>query len=421
MFFMVKSNEAKAKIASAIPARIGVYCHCMKNIFLFYLIVVITSAAQAAYYDVLPKGVRNFTYRFVQTGNITGSYNSSGDLKGYNVNANINADSIKGVNATVDAYLAGLSDADRAAFSLGTFEGSARSKVHAQAFGAGYGVTDKLTVYGFVPFYTAVVDLQIKRTAKGRTSTASDSSVIQLENLPDVDLRLIQSLFVNYYNYRPLGRWNANAFGDSEFGLMYQLRKWKNAGALISMGAVAPTGRKDNPDILQDISFGDGQWDAFYEFGGGLKFSNEWSFDLWSRLTYQFPYHAIVRQPDSATFPVTRNKGEAEIKLGNKYSANTQLNYNFSDEFSSGVVYGLEYTEKTDYKSSNPNADAILEKDTEKISHTGRLNLNYSTISLYNQKKFFLPFGITFAVQSIFAGKNVPKYERVDIEARFFF
>lgn len=405
MLFMGKIEKAKVKIARAIPLVLGVYCLQSFNAF-------------ASYYDTLPKGVRNFTYRFVQTGDITGSFNSSGSFKGYNVNANINADSIKGVNAAVDAYLNSLSAADYEAFSFGTFQGNAKSKVHAQGFGGGYGVTDKLTVYGFIPFYTAVVDLGIERTAKGRNNVGG---AIQLENLPDVDVRLIQSLFVNYYNYQPLGTWRANAFGDAELGFLYQIKKWRNAGALISMGAVAPTGRKDNPDILQDIAFGDGQWDAFYEFGGGINLNTEWSVDFWSRLTYQFPYHAIVRQPDSATFPVTKNKGEAEIKLGNKYSANTQLNYSFSDEFSTGLVYGLEYTEKTDYKSANPTADAILEIDTEKVSHIGRLNFNYSTIALYNQKKFFLPFGATLAVQSIFAGKNTPKYERADFEIRFFF
>lgn len=409
MLFMVKKIKIRDKSARLVPV-------------VSLLLGLHSLAAMGAYYDVLPDGVRNLTYRFVQTGTITGSYNSAGNFKGYNVNANINADAISGISSAVDTYLNTVLTADqRADFSLGTFEGNARSKVSVQGFGGGYGLTDKLTVYGFIPFYSAEVDLNLQRTSKGKTSTASQTDVIQLENLPDVDVRLIQSLFVNYYQYQPLGKWKATAFGDAELGFMYQLRKWRNAGALISMGAVAPTGRKDNPDILQDISFGDGQWDAFYEFGGGYAFNSEWSVDVWSRLTYQFPYKAIVRLPDSATFPVSKNKGEATIKLGNKISGNTQLGYSFSDEFSTGLVYGIEYTEKSDYRSSNPLADKILESDTEKVSHTARVNFNYSTISLYKAKKFFLPFGATLAGQSVFAGKNVPKYERVDLELRFFF
>ncbi|MDD4974369.1 MAG: hypothetical protein PHY93_08445 [Bacteriovorax sp.] len=390
----------------------------MKFFFLFLSCSLYLNISNAAYYDTLPEGVRNITYRFIQTGEITGSYGSSGDFKGYNVNANINADSIKGVNTAVDTYLNGLSPADYASFSFGTFQGSATSKVSAQAFGAGYGVTNRFTVYGFIPFYSAQVDLKIERTQKGRNNVGT---AIQLENLPDVDIRLIQSLFVNYYHYQPLGKWKATDFGDAELGMMYQLKKWSNAGALINFGTVAPTGRKDNPDILQDIAFGDGQWDAFFEWGGGINLSGDWSLDNWTRYTYQFPYTATVRTPDSSTFPVTANKGEARIKLGNKAQTNLQCNYKLSEQWMTSLAYSFEYTEPTDYKSSNPRSDAILETDTEKLTHIARLNLGYSTLALYLQKRFFAPISFNLAVQSIFAGKNVPKYERADFEVRLFF
>ncbi len=384
-------------------------------------LVSLIGSLQAAYYDTLPKGVRNLTYRFIQTGNITGSYGSSGDLKGYNISANLNAESIRGISTAVDAYLDNLkttSPADYASFSFGSFQGSASSRVSVQGFGGGYGITKQLTVYGFIPYYSAVVDLQIERTAKGRKNVGT---TISLENLPDVDVRLIQSLFVNYYQYRPLGKWRATDFGDAELGLMYQVKKWRNAGALITMGLVAPTGRKDNPDILQDIAFGDGQWDIFYEFGGGFNLSTDWSIDAWSRITYQLPYNTSARLPDSSVFPVTSQKGLAKIKLGNKFSANFQGNYKFSDEWMSSLIYGAEYVERSQYTSKSSLADAILESDTEKLSHIARLNMSYSTLSLYQQKKFIAPISFNLAVQSIFAGKNIPKYERADFEVRLFF
>lgn len=388
---------------------------------LIILLSVVMQVCSAAYYDTLPAGVRNLSYRIIQTGQITGSYSNSGSLKGYNINANLNADSIRGVNTAVDAYLDNLkitSPADYDTFSFGTFQGSASSKVTVQALGAGYGFTNKFTMYGFIPFYSAVVDLQIQRTSKGRNNVGT---AIELENLPDVDVRLIQSLFVNYYQYQPLGKWKATDFGDAELGFLYQLKKWKNAGALINFGAILPTGREDNPNILQDIAFGDGQWDAFYEFGGGVQLSSDWSLDNWTRFTYQFPYDTEVRLPDSNTFPVTSNKGMAQIKLGNKYQTNLQGNYLLSDQWSSSLLYSLEYTEATNYKSQNSVADKILEENSEKVSHTARINLGYSTLSLYQQNRFFMPISFNLAVQSIFAGKNTPKYERGDFEVRFFF
>lgn len=375
----------------------------------------------AAYYDVLPKGVRNITYQFTQTSEITGRYTNSSSLQGYNINANINADSIKGVNSAVDTYLGTLSADDYKNFSFGTFQGSAASKVTVQGLGGAYGATERMTFYGFIPFYSAVVDLQVKRTEKGRNNVGT---AIQLENLPDVDIRLIQSLFVNYYHYQPLGKWKSTDFGDAEAGMMYQVKKWKNAGALVNMGFVAPTGREDNPDILQDIAFGDGQWDAFFEFGTGLTFDSgrsDFSVDQWTRVTYQFPYTADVRQPDSSAFPISSTKGSAHIKYGNKYQTNVQGNYKISDEWGSSLGYSLEYKEKDNYKSNSPRSDLILEEGTERISHTGRLALSFSTLSLFQKKKFLLPLSFSLAVQSIFSGKNNPQYERADFQVRMFF
>ena len=388
----------------------------------FLFLIVFTSANSfAAYYDVLPKGVRNITYQYTTTGEINGRYTNSGNLQGYNVNANINADAIKGVNAAVDTYLGTLSAADYAAFSFGTFQGNASSKVSVQGLGGGYGLTNNITVYGFIPFYSAAVDMNITRTDNGRKNVGG---AITLENLPDVDVRLIQSLFVNYYQYQPLGKWKANDFGDAEMGMMYQLKKWRNAGALINMGFVAPTGRKDNPDIIQDIAFGDGQWDAFFEYGVGYTFSgalSDLSVDLWNRFTYQFPFEDEVRLPDSSTFPVTANKGVAKIKFGNKTQTNLQGNYRLSDQWSTALTYTFEMKGKDNFQSSKAVADEILEDGTDRISHTGKISLGYSTLNLYQQKKFFMPLSLNLGVQTIFAGKNTPKYERGDFQVRLYF
>ncbi len=387
-------------------------------IFVFIFHSVLHSALHAAYYDTLPKGVANFTYRFVKTEEITGSYSSTGSFKGYNVNANINADSIRGVSDAVDTYLDSLSAEDYNNFSFGTFQGKASSRVTVQGFGTGYGLTDKITFYGFIPYYSAVVDLQVERTAKGRSNVGG---AIQLENLPDVDLRLIQSLFVNYYQYQPLGQWKASDFGDAEIGMMTQLMKIKGVGLLTNIGVVAPSGKEDNPDILQDIAFGDGQWDAFLEFGGGADLNETFSIDQWSRATYQFASNEDVRLPESSTFPVTSRKGKSRIKLGNKAQGNVQINMRIFDHWQLNALYSYEYTEKTKYSGQYPESDKILAQDTEKNSQTARLNLNFSTIGLYTQKRFFLPLDLNVAVQSVFAGKNTPKHERLDLEARFYF
>lgn len=303
-------------------------------------------------------------------------------------------------------------------FSFGTFEGNASSKITVQALGGGYGLTDKVTMYGFIPFYYAQVDMQIIRTKKGR---ANSGTLVEIDNLPNVDTRLIQSLIVNYFGYKPLGTWKATNFGDGELGMLYQIKKWKDSGLLMKAGVVVPTGRVDDPDTLQDIAFGDGQWDYFFEFGGGKTFTTHWSADGWTRLVYQAPYEANLRLPDSAVFPVTTRKGMTKIKLGNKSETNLKGNFAFNDQWSTSLCYTFEYKEADRYTSAYSDANHILALDTEKIAHTAKLNVNYSTVQLYKTKKFIAPINLNLSLQSIIKGKNIPRYERVDFDFSLYF
>lgn len=387
--------------------------------FFLILVALYSSYSYSAYYDVLPKGVRNFTYHYAQTSSITGGFSSSGNFKGYNINATINADSLMGLNSNVDNYLKLLSPAEYAAFSFGTFQGSAVSHLSVQAVGAGYGVSDKLTVYAVLPFYSGKVDLKVERTQKGRNSINGD--VISLDQLPDVDARLLQSLFVNYFHYKPLGKWEAKDFGDAEVGVMYQTSKNEEGGALVTVGAIAPTGRKDDPDILQDVSFGDGKWDAFVEVGAGYNVNSAYQVEDWVRGTYQFQKNFKVRLPQSYTFPISQYSEIAPVKFGNKIQENFNNIYKFSDQWSMNLLYTFEYTEASLYKTSNMLANQILEDNTQKFSHSAKLGVNYSTVKLFTRKEFVMPLSMQISLQSIFAGKNVPRYELVEAEMRFYF
>ena len=67
---------------------------------------------RSAYYDVLPRGVRNLTYRRIETGIIEGSFNNSGGFAAFDIAADINADVLEGVNGSIDAVLATFSPSE---------------------------------------------------------------------------------------------------------------------------------------------------------------------------------------------------------------------------------------------------------------------------------------------------------------------
>lgn len=389
-----------------------------KLLFIF-ISLLISNDILAAYYDVLPRGVRNITYRRIQTGVIDGSFNNSGGFSAFDIAADINADVLEGVDSSIDAVLDTFSSSEREQFSLGKFETDIEAEVKAHALGVGVGVTRRLTFYAFVPFYEAEVRLNLVRTAEGQNQI--DGKTISIDGIPSVDSRIIQSLFVNYYGYNPLGTWRSSDFGDTEVGFMYLLTKKRNYGTKITFGGVVPTGREDDPDTIQDIGFGDGQYDVFVEYGGGVKPRRWLGADFWTRFTYQLPFTRRIRLPESAEFPISTEKADTKIQFGHEVKAMGQLNINMDAawSFSSGLM--LTYKMKDDYQSGNETADKILENNTEEFLQTGILNLTFSTLPFFRKKQWPIPMNLGIYYQKDISGKNTPQIERVDLEMRLFF
>lgn len=393
-------------------------CKLIKIFFIFYSCLMSTDVS-SAYYDVLPRGVRNLTYRRIETGIIEGSFNNSGGFAAFDIAADINADVLEGVNGSIDAVLATFSPSEREQFSLGKFETDIEAEVKAHALGIGLGITRRLTFYAFTPFYEAEVRLNLNRTDKGQNQI--DGKTISIDGIPSVDAKIIQSLFVNYYGYNPLGTWRSSDFGDTEVGFMYLLSKKRNYGTKITVGGVIPTGREDDPDTIQDIGFGDGQYDIFIEYGGGVKPRRWLGADFWTRFTYQIPFSKVIRLPENIDFPISNEKVDTKIQFGHEVKAMGQLNFNFDAawSFSSGLM--LTYKMKDNYQSRNELADRILESNTEEFLQTAIINLNFSTLPFFRKKQWPIPMNLGVYYQKDISGKNTPQIERVDLEMRLFF
>jgi hypothetical protein len=118
---------------------------------------------------------------------------------------------------------------------------------------------------------------------------------------------------------------------------------------------------------------------------------------------------------------VTKNKGLARIKLGNKFSENLQSTLTLTDAWSTSLLYTFESQEAASYESSSAIANQILSADTLKLSHSARFGVSFSTLNLYKQKLFKFPIQLTLSTQTYFAGKNIPKYTLADLELKIYF
>ncbi len=349
------------------------------------LAIALLPRANASYYTTLPQGVRAIVYRHVSTTKVSSAFNGTRQESDYSFKININAASIQAATTALDAYLTPLKKLSPEAydqFQLGEFAIDANGQVSVQALGFAYGFSDRLSMYLAVPYYNAKVEMNFVRTRGNnnqnvqsivnntlRTQADRDLAASWVSgatnSLPDISGGNIQSIVVNHLGYQPLGNWQAKGLGDTEIGTIYRWTNQADWGLASTFGMMIPTGRQDDPDIIQDIAFGDGQWDVFAEFGGGFsqhRYNLAW--DGLIRYTYQAPKTKNLRIPESQNYVLGSTKANFQEKLGDKIDVTIGPTYFFTPWLSLSTAYLFNRTFKASYDSSNSNANKILEANT---------------------------------------------------------
>lgn len=375
--------------------------------------------------------------RRVSTSTIKSAFNRQKQEQDYFFKINLAASAVADFNADLAELFEELKQVSPEAYNelnFGEYEAQGYANVKVNGAGLAWGITDRLTAYGSFPWYKAQVKLEVART-KGnnyqsvsrtieQTGNSSSSNIIaqMAPLLPDINGGVVQGIVTNELNYEPLGDWQAEGMGDIEFGVLYRLTDWDSSGLAVSGGIVLPTGRQDNPNMLQDFAFGDGQTDLFTEFGGGFRLNDTpWNFNSFLRYTYQFGHNRLMRIPDSEEAPYGDQNTLFKEKLGNMIDWRLEGSYDYSSwlRFSGGYAYN--HIGMANYQSSYAEANRIHALETERTQNIIRAGVHFSTVPLYQAGDFALPFAANLGFQKIMSGMNTPKYSRVDLEVRFFF
>ncbi|MCT4641521.1 MAG: hypothetical protein N4A33_04430 [Bacteriovoracaceae bacterium] len=405
---------------------------------LLFLSLTLSLSAFSQYYKTLPKGARTLVYRNINTANIKSSYNHSNTKSPYTFQVEATGELLQDIE--IPEIQLAISEMNQYIpsdqFSLGTYKVSGSADVQAEVFGVGYGITNKVTAYVGIPLFDARVKMKYSRP-KGNTYSAlaealeesttdnvaqgASSLIASSSKTFDFDATILQNILTNELDYEPLGDWNGSGMGDVELGILYNFYTANDYGLLFSTGAVAPTGRVDDPDILQDFGFGDGQWDMFLEFGGSYHISAGLTFNSYMRYTYQFASEKELRRPISNEIKESNEKGIFNEKLGNKHLYHFDLDYSFNDWISFKSGYEYEYIGTSKYDSAYGIENKYLAYNSDSSTHTLNLGLTLSTITLFQKQKFVLPASIELKTSQMFSGTNNPDVDRYELEFRMFF
>lgn len=410
----------------------------MKKISLTLLFTLGAASAFGASYDTLPKGVDMFVLKQVLTSKIQSKYDGNHSDNALALRENFTSSKLESISGAMKSYfneLKAISPDAYNQFSLGEFKADAYAQATAQGLALAHGITDRLTVYGSLPIYHIKTNVTFRQSQKSNlaavqaavanapTDSAISTFVRQLTlQIPETNEQLLQSMIVNYYGYKALGTWEKDAMGDAELGAIYRLTDFSDKGLALAVGAILPTGDVDDPDSLQDVSTGDGQYDAFVESMAGISFFDSvLQLDLKTRFTYQFASKKVMRKLDDPNVPLSREKESMSEKLGNKIDSTFTVTVNPTSwlNFNSAVIYSE--TGATTYGASDPRVKAVLEKDTIANNYWGKVGIGFSSVELYKAKKMDIPCEINLSAQRLLNAKNAANYDRFDLDFRLYF
>ena len=398
---------------------------------LLLLSLSISTGAFAQVWKTLPKGVRILGYRNVTTSKVNSNFNQFGSSSPLGSSFRVDAGTLSAASGGAFNPNDFNSDAYNK-FVVGDYKVDAEAQFNVQGTGFGIGLTENVMFYAEVAYYSAQVNSNIKRTsgnsyeqtARALEMAGGDVNAGTAETLRsfiDADESTIQSFITNHYKYKPIGNWTGTGYGDMETGAMIKMVDRGVWGVMLYPGVILPTGRQDDPNILQDVGFGDGQFDLFGEAATGYVVNDNLSFGTTFRYTYQAATTKELRVPGSRDFTLSAETGDFNVKYGDRINWMINSTLVLGDWVAFTPIYRFMYQLPSQYDSKYKDANGYLGYNSDKQEHQAQLTTTFSSITPFLKKQFALPAQINLNVVQTIAGKNVPKVGRFEIEFRMLF
>lgn len=382
---------------------------------------------------VLPKGVRNLDIRslYTQTSKKT-------DLHGNEVSLAVDLykplkfsnilqgeEGLKKTQLNAFMIAKGFKDED----TVGDFRASLNAQINVWAPVLAWGLTDKITLAGAVPYYSTSTDINVGfrsneggdallRAFEDPATNYYYAAVEASDKFANAVGRLNERLEKN--GYEPLDEWNHSGWGDFTLAAKALVFDSSVFRAATTFGFNAPTGRSDNPNILTDLPYGDGQWDLFAQLTFDQVISKNLFINQFFKYTNQLPGRKEVRwKTFEETVEATRH--QTDFKLGDKIDAGVSIQFEQDSGFNGGVG-GLYYRKYGDrYEVDLVDVKNELKRATDQNALYWQARLGYSTVEAYRRKEFALPMSATIEYRKQYESQNLAVTDFTQIDLNLFF
>ena len=313
--------------------------------------------------------------------------------------------------------------------SVGTFTADLKGQLSVTAPILSYGFTDRLTCALAVPYYKAQTAIQVgfvpNEKAKSFLLAMSKTENNQIASareaagkMNDAVGRLNQKL--KDHEFRALENWQASGLGDMTLAAKFRAIEEGPIAAATTGGVVAPTGRPDDPDILNDVAFGDGQWDTFGQIAVDESLPLNISLNQYAKYTVQLENRKDVRQV-TAEEKIDIEKKNVSFKLGDRIESGVSIVWEPRFGVTAGAGVGFIRKFSDTYRGLEEATKTELEKNTGGSARTAEWSLGYSTVSLYKDGHVPVPFEVRLTETRQLASRNTPVTDLFQFDVSLFF
>ncbi|MCM2280303.1 MAG: transporter [Bdellovibrionaceae bacterium] len=311
---------------------------------------------------------------------------------------------------------------------VGQTHGIVNSRVTATVPVLAYGLTPKVTMAVAVPVIYSHVNVATGWTAypsveRGLQTLSADGRHNKvLQNEPKLQ-NVVQTEFASK-GYKPPRDAQKTQMGDVTLVTKVRMLETTKLGVTLQPRMVMPTGRRADINDVFDVAGGDGQFDVGLGVVTDYFPSGRWTLTGAAHYLNQLPTRVSLRIPTVPNETLTPDvDSRTKMNLGDSVQASLTGRYKLTDLWTLSAGASAQYKQKDDYRGASYDSYRYdyLETDTEQAMASALGSIGYSTIALFREKRFPVPFEATLTGSQVFAGRNVRKNTVGAFELAMFF
>jgi hypothetical protein len=287
-----------------------------------------------------------------------------------------------------------------------------------------HGFTDKWTLGLGVPTvsYRNVISLSHENSNLDYYRKQYSGLSSELDRALRTDLVQETHQTLQAKGYKPLTNRDETFMGDIQVVSIYKFRETPNSTMVYQASLSLPTGPKYDADDLSALNIF-GRTSLNNTLGYSYSLNSRWTVLPFASYLYNLRDQVTARVPQSSddTLPGEESKESVSREIGNTATVGSNLFYEITDSWQVGVGYDFATKAADKYTGSENSRYDLLATNSDSQAQHMKLEVTYSSVQSYFDKKALIPLMVSFEVSDVVAGVNIERQLAQEFNFMMFF